>query len=331
MNGQQRLLLIFLQLLSGKKVNKFHMMAFFDKKESTIQRDIVKIEDILSDSVIGMTLPFSMEIKRDGKGNYQLINNGLIENKSDLSDIEILALLKILFSTRIFNKEEITVIYEKLLDLSQNKNQLKKFIGNEQFYYSGIAEEDLLGDLNIISEAISQHKSVVFEYTKNGETKVFERLPNDIYFSDLYFFMLSSSHKGQDDREFDSLNKFRINNMKNIRLQPSNDRRHYTEKFEGGMLRKQTYLPFLGNPIQMVIDFYYDPVYVLNRFPDSKIINHNKDGSVRIEMQVNDGYGVKMWLSSQGKMLKVISPKYMRDHLIQEMKETLELYDISVD
>lgn len=330
-NGQQRLLLIFLQLLSGKKVNKFAMMAFFDKQESTIQRDIVKIEDILSDKVIGMTLPFNMEIERDGKGNYQLNNDGIIENKSDLTDIEILAILKIIFSTRILTKQELINIVDKLLDLSQDTAKLKQLVSNERFYYEGIAEVNLLDDLEVISQAIVQHNNVVFEYTKNGETQTFERLPKNIYFSDLYFFMISSSQRGQDDKELDALNKFRVNNMKNIRVVPSTDKRSYNDKFEGGLLRRQTYLPFLGNPITMVIDFYYDPVYVLNRFPDSKIVNENEDGSVRIEMQVNDGYGMKMWLASQSHMVKIISPKHMRDYIIQDMKDTLKLYDIDVE
>jgi 3-deoxy-D-manno-octulosonate 8-phosphate phosphatase KdsC-like HAD superfamily phosphatase len=80
----------------------------------------------------------------------------------------------------------------------------------------------------------------------------------------------------------------------------------------------------------MVIDFYYDPVYVLNRFPNAKIIKVNEDDSFRIEMNVNDGYGTKMWLSSQSHMVKVISPKHMRDYLIQDMLETLKLYDIEL-
>ena len=80
----------------------------------------------------------------------------------------------------------------------------------------------------------------------------------------------------------------------------------------------------------MVIDFYYDPVYVLDRFPRAKIQSKNEDGSYRIEMHVNDGYGTKMWLSSQTHMVKVISPKHMRDHVVSEMITTLKLYDIEI-
>lgn len=66
--------------------------------------------------------------------------------------------------------------------------------------------------------------------------------------------MISASETAQDDREFEMLNKFRINNMKNLRVLSSNHKTKYIDKFEAGILRNQTNLPF-RNPIKMVIDF----------------------------------------------------------------------------
>lgn len=331
MNGQQRLLLIFLQLMDGKKVNKLDLMAQFDKKESTIQRDIVKIEEILSDEIYQSFFEQNLKIERDGKGGYQLKEKAGMVAGGRLVDIELLMLLKIVASTRILTDEEFSTLITKIINLGSQQDMLKKSLRNELFHYQGIATEDLTEKIDLINEAIQTHQTVEFEYTKNGETRLFQRMPNSIYFSDIYFFMLSSSQTAQDDRDFEALNKFRINNIKKLRIISSTSKRRYSEKFEGGMLRRQTQLPFLGNPIQLVIDFYYEPAYVLDRFPDSKIIRENPDGSLRIELQVNDGYGTKMWLAGQGHMVKVISPKHMRDYVIQNMKETLKLYDIEVD
>ena len=36
-----------MRLMSGKKVNKYELMEKFDKKESTVQRDIAKIESLI--------------------------------------------------------------------------------------------------------------------------------------------------------------------------------------------------------------------------------------------------------------------------------------------
>lgn len=328
MNAQQRLLLIFMRLMSGKKVNKYELMEKFDKKELTVQRDIAKIESLLADEVYGTVPKEKMRVDRDGKGNYQLLKEDgqMLNNK--LTDMELLMILKILVSTRIMTKDEIKTITTKLIELATNQSRLKKAIANELFHYKEISEEELTDKVGLISDAIINNQLIEFEYTKNNETKTFQRIPSSIYFSDLYFFMISGSVTSQDDRDFEKLNKFRINNMQNLKILSSNNKTEYTDKFEAGILRNQTSLPFLGNPIKMVIDFYYDPVYVLNRFPSSKILKVNDNGSFRIEMNVNDGYGTRMWLSSQSHMVKIISPKYMRDYLIQDMLETLKLYDI---
>lgn len=319
-----------MRLMSGKKVNKYELMEKFDKKESTVQRDIAKIESLLEDEVYGVVSKEKMRIERDGKGNYQLLKENGHKLNNELTDTEILMVLKILVSTRIMTPSEIKNITTKLTQLGDNQAKLKKAISNELFHYKEISEEALTEKMSLLSEAIENNQLVEFEYTKNNETKIFQRIPSSIYFSDLYFFMVSASETAQDDRNFDKLNKFRINNMKNLRVLSSNHKTRHTDKFKAGILRNQTNLPFLGNPIKMVVDFYYDPVYVLNRFPNSKIQQVNEDGSFRIEMNVNDGYGTKMWLSSQSHMIKVISPKHMRDYLIQEMLETLKLYDIEL-
>ncbi|MFW7370221.1 helix-turn-helix transcriptional regulator [Vagococcus fluvialis] len=324
------MLLIFMRLMSGKKVNKYELMEKFDKKESTVQRDIAKIESLLEDEVYGMVSKEKMRIERDGKGNYQLLKgNGHLLN-NELTDMEVLMVLKILVSTRIMTQTEMKNITSKLIGISDDQGRLKKAIANELLHYKEISDEALTDKVTLISDAIVNNQLVEFEYTKNNETKTFQRIPSSIYFLDLYFFMISASETAQDDREFEMLNKFRINNMKNLRVLSSNHKTKYIDKFEAGILRNQTNLPFLGNPIKMVIDFYYDPVYVLNRFPNAKIIKVNEDDSFRIEMNVNDGYGTKMWLSSQSHMVKVISPKHMRDYLIQDMLETLKLYEIEL-
>lgn len=330
MNAQQRLLLIFMRLMSDKEVNKYELMDKFEKKESTIQRDIAKIESLLADEVYGMVSKEKIRIERDGKGNYKLLreNGNLLNN--ELTDTELLMILKILVSTRIMTQSEIKNITTKLIQLGDNQLKLKKAISNELFHYKEISEELLADKMTLISNAIENYQLVEFEYTKNNETKIFQRVPSSIYFSDLYFFMISASETAQDNQEFDMLNKFRINNMKKLTLLSSNHKIKYKDKFEAGILRNQTNLPFLGNPIKLVIDFYYDPVYVLNRFPNAKIIQVNEDESIQIEMSVNDGYGTKMWLSSQSHMLKVISPKHMKDYLIQDMLKTLKLYDIEL-
>jgi predicted DNA-binding transcriptional regulator YafY len=294
-------------------------MEEFNKNGSTIQRDISYIEKIL---------PNEASVDRSEKGNYQLRNLNGINNFEKLTDTEILILLQILASTRIFNKKEQLELSNKLVQMADKKESFQQFIGNEQLYYQGISFGDLIPRIELITQAIIKHQCLEFSYKKNGEVETFQRIPNGIYYSDLYFYVLSSSHMAQDDTDLSAMNKFRIHSMEDLKIVSSHNRTEHKDKFEGGQLRSQTVLPFLGNPITVELDFYYDPMYVFDRFPNHQFIKTNEDGSHRIKIQGNDGYGMKMWLLSQSHMVKVISPKHIRDYVIKSMTDTLSFYDI---
>ena len=329
-NCQKRLLFIFIKLLSGEKINKFDLMAIFDKKESTIQRDISHIESVLEDTMYATGILEGAVLVRDGKGNYHLKGLDKIGHLGHLTDDDLFIILKIVLSTRIFNKQEMTVLIEKLLTMSKDRKGLEHCIGNEYVYYQGIAVDNMIPRLSFIANAIHHHGMLEFSYTKNGETEVFRRVPNAIYYSDMYFFMICSSHTAKDDRDFKTLNKFRINNMYDTKIVSTCNKVSRKDKFEGGILRGQTPFPFLGNPILLVIDFYYDPIYVLDRFPESRIVQENADGSFRIELRGNDGYGVKMWLLGQGHMVKVIAPNHIKEYLVKEITKTMSYYNLEV-
>ena len=324
-NGQQRIIEILLRLLEGEKLSKQGLMHDYGKQESTIQRDIGMIESVLHDAL--KVSPIGV-LNREEKGNYYLQGNYLAK---DFKEEEILALLKILLSTRIFSKNDLARLIEKILSNVPEQKRIKKLIANEWLHYENITEESLFERIKLITQGIEQHQLLAFDYQKNGETRTFHRVPQDIFYSDLYFFMISSSHTAQDDRDYSQLNKFRINNMNNLRILSNHQKKKQTGKFEAGFLRNHTSLPFFCLPITLVIDYYYDPVYVLDRFPDSKIIKENENGSVRISIQANDGYGVKMWLLGQGETVCIISPKHMRDYVINDMIKNLERYQIKCD
>ena len=100
-NGQQRIIEILLRLLEGEKLSKQGLMHDYGKQESTIQRDIGMIESVLHDAL--KVSPIGV-LNREEKGNYYLQGNYLAK---DFKEEEILALLKILLSTRIFSKNDL--------------------------------------------------------------------------------------------------------------------------------------------------------------------------------------------------------------------------------
>lgn len=330
MNGQKRLLMIFLQLLEGEKVSKQELMKKFGKKESTIQRDIAIIEEVLADSLTEQDSDEMFPILRDGRGNYQLRSHSKLAFDK-LTDEEILILLKILYGSRVFNRTEMDQLRHKLLSMADDGDNLKRFLMNEEFYYRGVSVPDLFDRVQLICEAIQENCLIEFSYSKNGSTETLRRLPEAIHFSDMYLYMISDNHLGKDNATLSEMNKFRINNMVDLKKLPISARhKDYKERYEGGVLRNQTgRFSYFGHPITMTVEFYFDPVYVLDRFPDSKIIKQ-EGHTYTIEMHVNDGYGTKMWLLTQGDMIKVLSPASMREYTINEMIGGLELYGYEI-
>lgn len=343
LNSQERLLKIFLEMIDGKVLTKQDLMAEFNKSDATIQRDIMAIEELLTERAeehyfhSGDTQKVLLEdyvrehgIQRSAKGHYQ-INKFLygLRNESELTEEELLIVLQVLLASRTLVDEEMTVLCDKILRRSRNPKQLHNFIANERLNYRGVPKEGILAKIQFVCDCILHHKEIQFDYTKYGTTKTLRRIPNAIFFADMYIYMLTAKNDAQDDDDLEHLYKFRINNMCNERVISCQNKTKYAERFQGGLLRKQTYWPFLGKEITLTVDFYWDPIYVLDRFPDSKIISE-KDGVYRIEMKVNDGYGMKMWLLSQGDMVKVISPSHMRDYVVKDMAQTLAYYGYKV-
>lgn len=344
-NSQMRVLTIFLQLLSGKTLTKKELINESGKDAVTIQRDIGYIDEALEkhaehvyfNTPTAVPLPFEDFVKkntiqRTGKGHYALNAFGGrtdFPSVSDLTDEELLVILKIILASRTLSNAEMTTLCDKIVNLAHNNLLVKKLISNEKTFYQGVPKTPQFDKIQLICDCILKSNEIQFSYEKNGETLTLTRIPQAIYFSDLYLYMLTASQYVKDDAGLLHLNKFRIANMQDIQIISTNNKINYAERFEGGMLRKQTNLPFLGHPITMIIDFFWDPVYVLDRFPDSKIISV-KNGVYRIEMNVNDGYGMKMWLLSQGDMVKVISPRHMLDYIVNDMIGALNYYGYSV-
>lgn len=247
MSSQERILTIFIRLLQGDTLSKADLMKEFQKNGSTIQRDIAIIDELLhklnSKLPISKFSPFKElgEINRSKRGYYQLTE---FKERSYMNDYELFMIFKILFASRGFHKHDLEKIYHKLFTSVDDKPIMDKLLANERFYYDGVPKTDIYPSLKPLVQAMLNQQMVEFTYTKNGETKVFKRLPIDIYFSDLYFFMISAKHTVKDDTDFNELNKFRINNMKKIKVLNERQSLDYTNRFQGGVLRNQTALPF---------------------------------------------------------------------------------------
>lgn len=341
MSSQDRTLLIFFRLLNNEILIKKDLEIEYSASEKTIQRDmshIGKTLDFFSTNILEITEDTLPYIDKSTKGQYHLKNNPFQSNITDqaFSDMEILALVHLLVASRALEDRDMLSIVKKCLSLSQNSKQIKSTVLNEIQYYSGIPKDkaddnSLLEKLSLIFKAITEDYLVSFSYTKNFETMYFECKPTGMFFKDLYFFMSSNNHMTIDVADLALLSKFRINNMKKLKLIPRpkeyKGNNNHRERIQTGVLQNSTgQLPFYGKEITLEFDFLYEPAYVIDRFPNSEIIKQEK-GVTSFRVQTNDGYGVKMWLLMQGDMIKVKKPKVMIDYLTKQAQNILNFYN----
>ena len=95
---------------------------------------------------------------------------------------------------------------------------------------------------------------------------------------------------------------------------------------DGTTIRNYTYLLNGGRKSYFKIQCWTYPQTALDRLPNSRIIKHEPDGSVIIE-----GYlylqGLKLWIMSEGTLVKVLEPTSLVNDIKKELRAALKQYD----
>lgn len=328
LDGRRRILDVFFQLLDKKKIAKKDLMVMYGVSSSTIQRDMNIIEDLLLEYLQkdGFDIEEGDIINRKEKGYYHLDFTSIRAARYNLTDNEWMAILKILLASRALTKEEIEDVAQVLLSQTSRPTQIKKAVANELLYYAPVPKDNLFEKMSLIAQGIEEERLLLFCYQGSQSTQNLKRFPTSIYFSDHYFYMMTEEMEESGLSVAEKIQKFRIDKILSLKLLPERKKAGYKKQFEGGKVRRQTTTMSLGNEIQLVIEYYGNPEYVYDAFPDYKILKE-EEGVTTISLNVNDGFGTKMWLLSQGELVKVLSPRSLQTYLVEQMEKTLRYYD----
>ncbi|MGT2800519.1 helix-turn-helix transcriptional regulator [Streptococcus marmotae] len=216
MQANERLLDLFLHLVKTKQITKKELIEKYNVSGASIQRDIQALKLVMS-HLDG--LQDDEIIHQPTKGSYSLNKETLakagLANLSLLADHKLLAIIKVLINSRAFSKTE---LQEILSILVPNDFVYKNLLRNEVAFYKGVPSQGIFDKLALILQAISEQRSIAFSYTKNFVTEEFEKTVEMVFFSDMYFYIATANHSSEDDIILENLNKFRINNMENLRL-----------------------------------------------------------------------------------------------------------------
>lgn len=312
-----RVLLLFYRLLNGAKINKIAFNEEHQISERSIERDIEDIRLFLLEFA-----PYYELIFNKIENFYYLKGN----QERSLSRIEVLALLKILMSSRAFRKDEMIGLVTSLRSCLtfDEKNEAAEILKNElQHYISPEHDKAILKMHSDLNMCILNRKKIQLKYIK-GTGKYIERLisPLSVVFSEFYFYLIAfiegENYKYPAFFRLDRIHSFVVKNEKY-------DKSLY-EKYNVGEMKHCLQFMYAGECTKILLKCEIDAVEAIkDRLPNHRIIRKTEK-FVWLEAKLF-GDGFIRWVLSQGNKVEVLEPAELRNKIIQEIKNMTKLYE----
>ena len=305
-----RMLDIFERLNKGEQLSKRDLANYYGVGEKTIQRDIDDIRSYLADK---HGYEPDVTVKYNRSQNYYYLARF---EREWLSNQEVLAVCKILLESRAFIKEEMEQLLTKLLVQATptQRKVVEDIIKSESVNYVPLQHKKPLVDiLWQVSDAIIQEHPIKFSYTRqDGRTKERTAKPLAVIFSEFYFYLIGL----QPYKTEDEFRTYRLDRMTNVSTLEEKFSIPYRDKFRDGEFRKHVQFMYDGELMRVKFRYFGDSVeHVLDRLPTAKA-NKRDTGVYDVSAEVY-GYGILIWLLSQGSQVDVIAPKDLRDEWLE--------------
>ena len=306
-----RALSIYSRLMNGRVINKSEEAKRFGVTEKSIQRDIEGIRTFLDNQAATDGIPNNLIY------DYKL-KAYRIEESDDvkLTNDEIIAICKILLTSRAFSKKEMNSMIDKLVDFcvpEKNKKLVTDILRNERYHYIELThKQKILDKMLVLANAINSQFIIEFDYKGVQAHSLHHRHvePLAIMFDQFYFYLAARILNVDEETSFMKPQDtwptiYRIDRIKHMKVTEEHFNVPYKDKFEEGEYRKR--IQFMrGGELRKVKFEYsgYAVEAVLDRLPTAKILSED-DGKYTIEAEVF-GDGIDMWLRSQGRNVREI-------------------------
>lgn len=304
-----RILNIYDRLNRGETVQKSELANEFNVSPKTIQRDIGVLKVHLADSS-----QQNKEIVYDNNNNYfklefkkEKVEREWITNK------EVLVMAKILIESRSLNKEEMSVLINKLLlqATPNDRKHIKKLMGEElTAYVEPRHKKPLLDLIWELSNYISKNEIITYTYQRQDGTKGNTTVkPVTLMVSEYYFYLIAYKITDKDTDEIDEKREYpinyRVDRITNLSSTGEKFYIPYSDKFNDGEFRKRVQFMYSGELKKIKFEFSGPSLEaILDRIPTAKVIKEvNGVSTIRAECY---GDGVEMWLRTQGDNVKFI-------------------------
>lgn len=312
-NSQLRILDLFYRLLKEKVIHVQQATIDYGVHKETIKTDIYQMREVLENDFVDIVATTKQESYEISASNQFTVGDAF-------------ALLLMIYHNKSLSIEEIKVIQTKIIgqfSITKQK-EIRTFFQSYEYFYRGFHSRDLLGDVEVIFEAIQQHKLVTFTYQKyDGTSKVRIVQPLTIILHDKAFYLvgneIGSKKEGTSnfglDRVFDLQTKQEV-------LIPNKGE----DRFQPGKYANQSFNMYTDKleTVQLKIKAGIKP-YFFRKFPDGQMIEEDKESFIA-EVEVGGTEGILFWILSQKADVEVIRPDSLRKQMKNLLTEMLQLY-----
>ena len=313
-----RLLEIFFRSLRGEDLSVQKLAEEYNVSTKSISRDINDLKAFLADhrQLIGNAeLTYWSQAKC-----YRLYMDEFLTNQ------ELFALVEVMIGARAFSKKELLALTSKLKKFTTTKDRLmlNDLIRKELYHYTEIKHDcvSVQETLWTLVKCITDKKEITIEYYRADRAWKTHRIrPASVMFTDNFFYLIAFNTEGVPDKPL----YFRIDRIKDI----IEHRKKFTSEdvpdFDEGLLRQRSLFMWPGKFRTIQFEFIGSAIQaVLDKLPTAKIIERNGK-TYTIEADVY-GDGIKMWLLSQGRRVKVTAPRDFVEEMKIEIKKMYEHY-----
>ncbi len=295
-----RLFEIVYILLDKKIITAKELAERFEVSIRTIYRDI----DVLSEAGI----PVYMS---KGKGGGISILDNYVLNKSILSDSEQNEILAALQSLNAIHYPDVDNVISKL-GLLFNKDNYNWI--DVDFSHWGETNKE---KFNLIKTAILKKKVITFDYFSSyGQNTKRKAEPIQLWFKDKTWYLKAYCLTKQAFRIF------KLTRMKAVELTDCSIQKRTFEESSFYSGREENY-----RIVDLKLHLDQSVAYrVYDEFNENSIIR-NEDGSFEVTVSYPENDWLYGYIMSFGCAAKVLEPAYVRDIVVNRLRETLREYE----
>lgn len=324
LDKKSRLLSIFYRMVSGETIYTRELAEEYGVSGKTITRDINMIEVFLVENPV---LTGGAQLLRGTDKGYRF------NHIQGFWPEELLAVIKILFGSRVLNKKTLSGLVKKLINCAgeKEKERFKNICKNEMEFYRQAGNQnggELIKRVWELERLLRGGKEISITYKRlDGKTVERTVYPIAVTCSGYYFYLLAC----RADQEDSAIIYYRVDRIQSVRSSDQHVPLNITDRQKKEAARLYTQNMFMGE--QTRIRFLYTGPSVeaiLDRFPTAKILWQDEKGA-ELSAMVEYGRGTLMKLMEQGSWVKVLAPEKVVEDMKEEMEAMRGMYGMDLD